>query len=107
MAIGNYERLNLASGPRRLSTHVDSLAISAGVAEKFTVPALATIVRLSCSVDCYINGRGTAAVATDVTDGSASELVRAGEVELLVTPAQEISVISASNGLVTAAFYIQ
>lgn len=68
------------------------------VAEDETVPAGATRVFITTDADVWL-ADGTAAVpAGDVTNGSGSFLLKAGVTRgFFVTPAQTISVISASG----------
>lgn len=84
------------------SNYVLSKSLAAGVAESFTVPALAKYVVFSANVDFYANNRAVAAVPGDVTDGTASEL---NPTARACTPAETISVIAPTAGIVTAAFY--
>ena len=87
---------------------VNALALAAGVAETMAVPAGAYFVAMSGTADFYAKwtAAGTAAVAaavaTDLTDGTASIL---NPTLRRVTPGDSISVISAATCLVTFEFF--
>ncbi|MAH45943.1 hypothetical protein CMI37_08930 [Candidatus Pacearchaeota archaeon] len=100
----HYKRHGQITDAINRSAHVDHKVIAATVAETFTVPTDATVVVLASNVDFYVDWHGeTAAVpAGDVSDGTGVELnpsVRA------IGGLTSFSVISASNGIVTAAWY--
>lgn len=82
--------------------YVNAKALAASTAESETVPALAGKVRFNCTADFYVKIGGTATVPGDTTDGSASELNPDG---YSVVPGQVISVISASNCIITFSYY--
>lgn len=84
------------------SGYVLSKALAANVAEAFTVPAGARIVVLSGNVDFFADFTTTAAIPGDVTDGSASCLNPAAR---SCKGLASISVISASEGIITAEFW--
>lgn len=86
---------------------VDAKALAASTAEAFTVPAGAHFVRLSGTVDFYVNDRATAIVPVDTADGTAAELIPAGGNGRLyaVEPGDVLSVIAGATAVVTAAYY--
>lgn len=91
--------------PRPISQSVMARVLAASTAESITPPAGSRYVVLSANVDLFVNCYTTATVpAADVTDGTASELNPAGY-EFNTNELPTISVISASAGIVTAAFY--
>lgn len=85
-----------------ISDTVNSRAVTSGNAESITIPSAAKFVVLKCTVDFYANWTTTATVPADVTDGTASELnphIRR------ITGGETLSIITAANGVITAAFY--
>src|SRR5258705_4875418 len=87
--------------------------LAATTAESFTVPGSganrARYVRLAATDNIYVNWTTTAAVPGDVTDGTASELIKSNsDCEWFYIPAActAISIISAGTPIVTASFYI-
>ena len=84
------------------SDTINSKVLAASVAESDTVPAGANFVIFSYTDDIYVNIAGTAAVSTDITNGTASEInptirsVEAGDT---------ISIISESAAKVSLAYY--
>lgn len=101
----NYERMTAPTGALRPSDYVLARALATNTAESFTVPALATVVVFSSPAGFYANYTTTATVPGDVTDGTASEYIPAGEYERRVHPADTISIISGTAQTVTASFY--
>lgn len=89
------------------STYVLSKSLAASTAEAFAVPTVsgqkAEFVVFSSNVDFYANPYATAVVPGDVTDGSAPELNPVAY--QIPKDVDNISVISASAGIVTASFY--
>lgn len=81
---------------------INSLSLGAGVAESMTVPTGAYFVNMSANADFFARTSGTAAVATDLTNGTGSAL---NPTTRRVTPGDVISVISASACLVTFEFF--
>jgi len=81
---------------------VNSLALAAGVAESTTVPALAGKVFFSSTGTIYVKVGGTAAVPTDITNGTASELNPSC---YIVSPGDVISVIAPATCIVTFSYY--
>ena len=87
---------------------INALSLGAGVAETMAVPSGAYFVAMSATADFYAKwtAAGTAAtsaaVATDLTDGSASCL---NPTLRRVSPGDSISVISASACVVTFEFF--
>lgn len=87
---------------------INALSLSAGAAETMRVPEGAYFVAMSANADFYARtyAKGaspvTAAVATDVTDGTGSAL---NPTLRRVTPGDTISVISAASCLITFEFF--
>lgn len=90
--------------PRPIPQSVMARSLAASTAESITPPAGSRYVIFSSNVDIYVNCYATATVPGDTTDGTASELNPAGY-EFNTNELPTISVISASAGIVTAAFY--
>lgn len=89
------------------SDYVCSRVLLANVAERVTVPSTANFVVISGTSNLYVSFGGggvTAAVPTDLDDGTASELNGAS---YYIDPATytNISVISAVDSIATLAFY--
>lgn len=82
--------------------YVLNRTVAASTAESITVPTGAKYVNFSANVDFYANYTTTATVPADVTDGSASEL---NPTMRGIAGVTTISVISASAGQISAAFY--
>ena len=101
----NYNLVAFGNGIPVPSDFVNSLSLAANTAEGFTVPAGGTVVRFSYPAGFYANYTTTATVPGDVTNGSASEYIPAGEVERYINGVTTISVISTVNTVVTASFY--
>jgi hypothetical protein len=81
---------------------------SGGTAESSTVPAKATHARVCGNDDFWLNDEATAAEpSADVTDGTASWFLPAGNVEWIrVLGGATLSVISATTGaLLSIAYY--
>lgn len=92
-------------GSRPIPLWVNTHLLAANTAESDTIPAKANLVIISADVDIYVNCNGTAAVITDVTDGSGSELNPSSYCLNSTSTATAISVISASVGHVSLAYY--
>lgn len=91
---------------RNPSTYVSARALSAA-SEQITVPAAATRVLLEVTADTYVafGANPTAAVPTDLDDGTANERIGNSEGKwFYVNGVAKIAVYSAS-GIVTASFY--
>ena len=97
----------LPPGSRAVPSYVLAVSLAANTAESFTVPTLNAVIArcviFSSNVDFFVNCYTTATVPGDVTDGTASELNPSSY--QLLNDVATISVISASAGIVTAAFY--
>lgn len=90
---------------------VNSVSLANGVAESITIPSGALLVRLVGTSDFYINPWATAAIPTDITNGTAAELVKAsGGAEKWYSLKPDITALSvitsAASCIVTASFYI-
>jgi hypothetical protein len=96
--------LHYSEIPRPIPQSVMARALAASTAESITPPAGSRFVIFSANVDIHVNCFTTATVPGDTTDGTASELNPSG---YMFSPNElpTISVISASAGIVTAAFY--
>ena len=96
---------NLIAAPV-FSTYINGRALAANTNEDETVPSGAKIVAITPTVDCYIEPGGTAAVPTDVTDGSGSLLIGAGQTRwFALDDVANIGLISAATCLVTLEYY--
>lgn len=87
---------------------INARVLAANVAEDITIPTGANMVRLAGTVDFYLRAGAAAAVpAADVTDGSASELIKSNsEPEWrAINGVTQISVCAAATCIVTATFY--
>lgn len=82
---------------------VNGVVLAAGVAESITIPSGAKYVIFSSTADFYANYSTTAAVITDTTDGTGSEL---NPVARTLGAADTISVISEGACNITASFYV-
>lgn len=65
---------NFASNVRLAPTYVNARVLAAGVSETSTLPADTRIVVFSADCNFYAKPGAAAAVASDVADGTASEL---------------------------------
>lgn len=85
----------------------DAKLLAANVAETFVVPDGANFVSLTSTADIYVKFNGTAAVSTDLADGTASELNPTMR-RLLLAGAEVtyISVISETAAKVVASYYL-
>lgn len=96
------------------SDYVSSRALVAGMAKTFTVPAnLGTAPQVPAyalilgSDDFYYNRAATATVPGDVSDGTASVLVRKGDSVLVeVAPGDAFSVLTAASGGAIVQFWL-
>lgn len=92
---------------RTQSNHVNSLALLANVSETQAIPSGYNIVFFSCTANCFINvggnGSVTAAVPTDTSDGTASEL--APNCYILEPEDTHIAIISPKDCYITMAYY--
>lgn len=102
-AINKYNGANIAVFPK--PSYVNARALAAGVAESISVPSGANMVFLNTTAHTYVNMGGTAAVPTDLDDGSASALLSDGGQAYYLDGVTTISVISAGTPIVTATFY--
>lgn len=94
-----------ASNIRPAPTYIDARVLVAGVAETHTFPANARMVIFSADCNFYANPNGVAAVpAADVTTGVGSELNPTAY--YYATPGVSISLIAATNCVVTMSFYL-
>lgn len=84
------------------STDINGRALLANVAESITVPSGARFALFNATADFYAKYTGTAAVISDITNGTGSELNPT--VRTLVAT-DTISVISAEVCKVTVCFY--
>lgn len=84
------------------SGYVDSFSLAAGVARSATVPANAGKVFFSCTANYYVKHNGVAAVPTDVSNGTASELNPACYV---IAPGDTLGIISSVVATITLTYY--
>lgn len=94
------------------SDYINALSLGIATAESIsssTWPANAKYVAFSSTGDFYMKFNGTAAAATDTTDGTASELNPTMRRMLLgdATAVTSISLISPAACIVTMSFYQQ
>ena len=87
---------------RSAPTYVDARDLAANTNETHTVPAGADYVIFSSDGDFYAKPNGAAAVASDVTDGTASEL---NPLIWDLNGVTSLGLISASTRKVTLSFY--
>lgn len=109
-SIKNYSASPL--GARPISDHVCARA-TVTTSEQITVPAGANMVLLSGTLPFHVafGTNPTAAVATDLDDGTANELINPASPDssrmFNVNNVAKIAVAAASATLVTAAFFKQ
>ena len=85
----------------------DAKLLAAGVAETFVVPEGAKFVAFSRTADIYVKYNGTAAVSTDLADGTASEInPTLRRLTLAGAEVTYISVISETAAKVVASYYL-
>lgn len=85
-----------------LSDYIDAKALAANTNEDITVPAGAHFAIFGGTIDFYAKRGGTAAVPTDIADGTASML---NPYILAVEPGDIIGLIAGNTCLVTIAYY--
>ena len=93
---------------RQPSEYINSLSLVGGVAERVPIPSNKTFVVFSCTANYYVkvgDSSVTAAVPTDITDGTASELNPLSYILHGNEGWTHISIITASNSIATMAFY--
>lgn len=93
-----------------LPTYVDAKALGAGSAETVAVPADADFVVLTANAACtdvWINRNGSAAVASDTADGTASFCIpqTAMPFRFRIDRGASFSVLAVAAGVVTLAYY--
>jgi len=97
----------------RVSAYVDNRVLAAGVAESFTKPAGYSAAVITTNSDCYIRRGGAAAVpAGDVTDGTGSILIPAGQSRIVdltdspgATPLASFSIICAGAAITSVEWF--
>ncbi len=93
---------------RQPTEYINSLSLVAGVAERMAIPSGKTFVVFSCTTNYYVRVGGssvTAAIPTDISDGTASELNPLSYILHGNDDWTHISIITASNAIVTMSFY--
>ncbi len=85
-----------------LSNYVNSKALANGVNEDETVPAGAYFAVFGANGDFYVKRGGTAALPTDVTNGSGSA---ANPYIIAVEPGDVIGIMAGATVLVTISYY--
>lgn len=94
------------SSIRLVPTYVNARSLGAGVSETDTIPTGANFVLFGANCNFYAKRGATAAVPTDVTDGTASEAnPQAWYIKLSLTGITQISVIAEAACLVTLSYY--
>lgn len=95
-----------ATNIRPAPTYVNARVLAANVAETSTLPADTRLVIFSADCNFYAKPGASAAVATDITDGTASELNPAAWYFTNAAGAtQQVTVIAASTCNVTLSAY--
>jgi len=86
--------------------YVDARVLAADTAESIAVPAGAKFCTLTADGEFYFNTRAAAAKpAADISNGSASRVGDPNGTNIIVTPADNISVIATGARIVTATFW--
>lgn len=90
----------------RPADYVNARSLAANTAEQISVPSTASHVLLQCTADFYAayGANPTAVIPSDTDDGTSNELNPTMRY-LGVGQVAKISVISASNAIVTASFW--
>ena len=102
--IDAYGQLNENFLPE--TDYMDAKVLAANTAESIAVPAGAKFCTLTADGPFYFNSRGTAVKPTgDVTNGSASRVGDPDGTNIIVTPADNLSVVSTAVRIVTATFW--
>ncbi len=96
-------------GLRSPSQHIDGFALAATTSERIAIPSGATRVIISATANIAVkfgNSSVTAALPTDTTDGSGSELNPAGYVlDNIASTVTHIAVIADAISTVSLAWY--
>lgn len=96
-------------GLRNPSQYIDGFALAAGVSERIAIPTGASRVLISATANIAVKFgtvASSAAMPTDVTDGSGSELNPSGYLlDTLATGTTHLCVISDATCLVSLAWY--
>lgn len=85
-----------------MSDSINGVVLAANIAESITIPSGAKYALFNATADFYAKYSGTAAVITDTTDGSGSEL---NPTLRTINTGDTISVISGETCYVTVSFY--
>ncbi len=94
------------SSIRLAPTYVNAKSLAANTSETDTIPTGANFVLFGANCNFYAKPGATAAVPTDVTDGSASEAnPQAWYIKSSLTGMTQISVIAEGACLVTLSYY--
>lgn len=83
-------------------SYINGVLLAANVAESITVPTGAKFAMFNATADFYARYTGTAAVISDTTDGTGSEL---NPTVRTLAVGDTISVISGETCYLTVAFY--
>ena len=84
------------------STDINGHLLAANIAESVTIPSGAKFALFNATADFYARYTGTAAVISDTTDGTGSEL---NPTLRTLTDGDTISVISGETCYITVCFY--
>ncbi len=94
------------SSVRLVPTYINSRSLAANVSETDTIPTGANFVLFGANCNFYAKPGATAAVPTDVTDGTGSEAnPQAWYIKSSLTGITQISVIAEGACLVTLSYY--
>ena len=104
-----YDKNHQDIGLRDPSQYIDGFALAASTSERVALPSGATRVVISATANIAVkfgNSSITAAMPTDVTDGSGSELNPSGYLlNELASGVTHIAIISDATCLVSLAYY--
>lgn len=97
----------------KISAYVDNRVLAAATAETFTKPSGYSSAVITVDTDCYIRRDGTAAVpAADVTDGTGSILIPAGQSRIIdltdspgATPLASFSIVCAGAAITSVEWF--
>ena len=84
------------------STDINGVLLAANIAESITIPSGSKFAMFNATADFYARYTGTAAVISDTTDGTGSEL---NPTVRTLSVGDTISVISGETCYLTVAFY--
>lgn len=89
--------------------HIDAMVLGVATAETYTIPAGARFIEISANGEIYARYDGTAAAvpATEVADGTGSELIHqvSNPIRRYVAGIASVSFISAAAQIITICVY--